>query len=352
MQFNEIYRVEQLPVFQNRMYDASIEAKNCIKGDMVLVQDLESGLILNKDFKPELMKYDSNYQNEQAVSLVFQKHLNQVISTIERHFSNLSLVEIGCGKGHFLELLQNSGFNIKGFDPAYEGSNEAISKCYFKPKIGFFAEGIILRHVLEHIQNPVGFLSSIRELNGMGGKIYIEVPCFEWICENRAWFDIYYEHVNYFRLGDFVRMFKKVYEKGHIFGGQYIYVVADLGTLRTPKRESNDFVKIPSDFLDTINYFSTRINEENTAIWGAASKGVIFSLFMQRAGVELRTIIDINPAKQGKYLACSGYKVLSPEEGLDQLSLGADIFVMNVNYLDEIRKQTKNLYNYITIEKG
>ncbi len=116
-------------------------------------------------------------------------------------------------------------------DPAYEGSNSSIVKEYFGPGSGLSADGVILRHVLEHIQDPIAFLAGIRDANGGRGKIYIEVPCFDWICDRRAWFDISYEHVNYFRLSDFYRMFGTVHDAGHVFNGQYIYAVADLATL-------------------------------------------------------------------------------------------------------------------------
>jgi len=40
--YREIYRAGQLPVSQNRMFHSEQEAKNCIKGDVVLGQDLET----------------------------------------------------------------------------------------------------------------------------------------------------------------------------------------------------------------------------------------------------------------------------------------------------------------------
>jgi len=108
------------------------------------------------------------------------------------------------------------GFEITGFDPAYEGTNKDIIKEYFTPAAQVHRDGIILRHVLEHVQDPVAFLVNIRDSNNGNGKIYIEVPCFDWICRHRAWFDIFYEHVNYFRMDDFRRMFGK-YMKAVIF---------------------------------------------------------------------------------------------------------------------------------------
>jgi len=65
----------------------------------------------------------------------------------------------------------------------------------------------------------------------------------------------------------------------------------------------------------------------------------------QRFGQPISHIIDINPAKQGRYLASTGLKVLSPSEGLSNLPEGTNIFVMNPNYLAEIRKMAGPNYN-------
>jgi hypothetical protein len=356
MAFNELYRAEQLPVFQNRMFYTQAEARNCIKGDVVLVRDLESGLISNQAFRPELMEYNADYQNEQAFSSVFRTHLEKVSKIILKHFSDQTLIEVGCGKGYFLEYLHAQGFQITGFDPTYEGTNPNVVRATFVPGIGIKADGIILRHVLEHIQNPVGFLNQIREANGGRGKIYIEVPCFDWICTHRAWFDIFYEHVNYFRISDFQRIFAKVYESGHTFAGQYIYVVADLATLTVPHLDKADDFAFPSDFLDTLFNYAEMIrvsgapNKRHSIIWGGASKGVIFSLLMERAGANIDFVIDINPAKQGKYLAATGIRVSSPAEALPQIKPGSTIFVMNGNYLPEIRSMSLNQFKYQMVD--
>jgi threonine dehydrogenase-like Zn-dependent dehydrogenase len=212
----------------------------------------------------------------------------------------------------------------------------------------------VLRHVLEHVRDPVGFLRHIRDSNGGAGRIYIEVPCFDWICEHRAWFDIFYEHVNYFRASDFQRMFGTLHQAGHVFGGQYQYVVADLATLRAPLLPESDGFAFPADFLATVTGFAEKIKAGDTrqraVIWGGASKGVIFALYMQRAGAGIDFVIDINPAKQGRYLAATGLKVSSPEQALAQLEPGATIFVMNGNYLPEIRQMTRNQFNYLTVD--
>ena len=345
-----LYRQNGLPIFQNRMYDSSEEARTCPTGDMALVEDRLTGLVYNAAFRSDVMVYDGHYQNEQATSPLFQRHLDAVSETIDRTMGRDRLVEVGCGKGFFLEVLLANGFDITGFDPTYEGDNPRIRRHYFEPGLGIKADGLILRHVLEHIKDPVAFLKTLADANGGKGKIYIEVPCFDWICEHRAWFDIFHEHVNYFRLSDFRAMFGNVVEAGHCFGGQYIYVVGDLSSLRSPVFRLCDEVRFPPDFAGTVLSCEDDMSPRN-AVWGGASKGVIFSLIRQRAGRPVEMVIDINPSKQGKYLAATGIRVSSPAEALAKLDPGSTVYVMNSNYLDEIRALSNNAFCYVAIDR-
>ena len=350
---SEIYRAEGVPVLQNRTYETREQAVECTRGDVVLVQDLRTGLIFNSAFAPDLIQYDENYQNEQAASQSFRSHLRQVSVIVQRHFRNRSILEIGCGKGFFLKYLQDLGFNVIGVDPAYEGDNPSIIKAKFSASLGVRAQCLILRHVLEHIPSPYEFLADLRETND-GGLVYIEVPCLDWIAERRAWFDIYYEHVNYFRLDDFKRLFGNVLECGHLFGGQYIYVVADLATLREPVMDRGATFAFPEDFLASLIHLSRQIRTRDVPaiVWGGASKGVIFSIFMERAGAGIDAVVDLNPAKQGRYLPVTGLRVSSPEEVLQRWPTNADIYVMNSNYTAEIRHMTRNQYRYFEVDNN
>ena len=78
---------------------------------------------------------------------------------------------------------------------------------------------------------------------------------------------------------------------------------------------------------------------------------MIFSLLRERAGQPVDIVIDINPAKQGKYLPATGLLVQSPEIALTGLPKGATIYVMNSNYLEEIQDMTGRIFNYIGIDR-
>lgn len=349
----ELLRIEGLPVLQNRVFDSVEAGIASPRGDMVLVRDEITGLVFNEAFDPALLTYDADYQNEQACSSVFREHLDAVLAIIRRHFQMPSLIEVGCGKGYFLNYLREAGYEATGIDPAFEGESPHVVAAPFSPALGLSADAIVLRHVLEHIPRPFEFLKEIADANGRQGKIYIEVPCFDWICRRGAWFDIFYEHVNYFRATDFKRMFECVYEAGHVFGGQYLYVVADLGSLRQAVVVPRDSIELPDDFMAGVEQSKAHAlgNSGPMAIWGASSKGVIFSHHLRAAGVEFDVAVDINPVKQGKYMAGTGLAIVSPDRALESLPPGALVFVMNSNYFEEIVAQSRGRFRLVKVEQ-
>ena len=339
-----LYEASDFPIFQNRMYDSAGQARACPRGQIRLVEDLTSGLVRNAAFDAELMVYDAAYQNEQANSAPFLSHLNWAADLVIDRMGT-DLIEVGCGKGTFLDMLRARGAAITGFDPTYEGNDPGIEKVYFGSEIGISADGLVLRHVLEHIENPVDFLMQLAKANSNRGLIYIEVPCFDWICDNRAWFDIFYEHVNYFRLSDFHKIFGRVLASGNCFGGQYLYVIGDLSSLRQPVYQPGDAVAFPGDFSATLS----AQKGEGDVVWGGASKGLIYAMLRARAGHPVKAVIDINPAKQGKYLAGSGIRVQSPDELLPTLPKDTNILIMNPNYASEIKQMSGNAFRYTEV---
>ena len=73
--------------------------------------------------------YDSSY---------FQNYLEDILCLfIGKNLHKKKTIEIGCGKGYFLERLLENGFEVTGFDPAYEGDNPHIIKDYFSDKYSY-----------------------------------------------------------------------------------------------------------------------------------------------------------------------------------------------------------------------
>ncbi|MGH8539265.1 MAG: methyltransferase, partial [Stenotrophobium sp.] len=159
---------------------------------------------------------------------------------------------------------------------------------------------------------------------------------------------------NYFRLADFARMFGHVLEAGHLFGCQYIYVVAALNSLRNPAGPglgAPPLIPMPIDLFTGLDHCAEATRAGTlSAVWGAAAKGVMFAHHLRVRGIAPTLAIDINPSKQSHYLAGSGLPVLPPLEALAQLGDTPNVFVMNSNYLSEIRAMGGPGPNYIAVD--
>lgn len=318
------------------------------------------------------LQYDSSlYQNSQDYSERFLSHLLDVASFVKRFSSSeKKIVEIGCGKGGFFNVLSQQGFsNLSGFDAAYEGCDPRIEKRYFSDEDkGFNAEIIIMRHTLEHIPSPFQFLRSIIATNSNpNASIVIEVPCFDWIVKHQAWWDLSYEHCNYFSEESFRSAFPNSIIK-KVFDDQYLLVKAD-------SADFLEFDNIPSQTYDDIKleslfpFFQMRGNGMSDLhfwnqsyfhgrywVWGCATKGVLLLFHMKQLFSDYHPpegCIDINPSKQSKYLPSLGYRVMHPEFLYSHLQDGDTIIVSNPAYHSEIESMvstnTRKKFNLVSI---
>lgn len=336
----EIFREDNVPIFQNKIYSSEREARLVELGSICLSSCRKCGFVWNSNFDYEMLHYDSKYQNEQSYSREFKKHLYKVKQIIEeRNPLKSHIVEIGCGKGTFLNILHDSGyFNIMGFDPAYEGESPFIQKSYYPPEGNYsHADLFIMRHVLEHVPEPLNFLKKINRTNKNKSKIYIEVPAFEWIVRKGAFWDISYEHCNYFTRSLLGSILPDC-ETGYLFGDQYIYATGDfvINPSENTKYLDEKRSAVLKKFKEKLDFCRRFVGEHpNLALWGAGAKGANFARMIDPDCEKIQCIVDINPKKQGHYIAGSAHPIISPEELMKNNV--EDIIIMNENYSQEIK---------------
>ncbi len=332
-----LYIAHGIPVFQNVIYEDEAAARSAITGNVTLVQCDKTGLVFNASFDSSLVDYNADYQNEQAHSRAFQAHLEDVLSLVRGKLAALGDgVEIGCGKAHFLELARADGIALTGYDPAYQGDSDCVVKEYYSAgEQQVDARYFVMRHVLEHIENPYEFLAALAETARDEALIYIEVPAFEWIVQHRAFFDIFYEHCNYFTLESLSQCFTDVVDQGYCFGGQYLYIVARVGSFVMPTQFSGERFQ-PLNFTKEISETKAGLRDtDRNYIWGAGAKGVTMSNLLVEEGIQIAGLIDINPRKQNRFTAKAALPILSPESAIPRLQ-AANVLIMNPNYASEI----------------
>lgn len=343
---NKIVWQALIPVMNNRLSDTYNDAMKYPLGKLKLIET-DWGL-KNDAFDETLVIYDANYHNNQSLSKAFQIHIDNVIDVISPYLKNKTnlTVEIGCGSGYFVELLQNQKINVMGYDPTYNGNNPIIIKEYFNENSHIKADFLILRHVLEHIINPKDFLYKLFNANGNAGKIYIEVPSLDWIINNSSYFDFTYEHCNYFSERGLASLFDKVIEKGVLFGGQYQYVIAEIGSYNPNRVKQNESYSF-DDVEDKLHLHKQLLKSyDSIYVWGASGKGATFCQLMYENENEMEHesnivgLIDINPEKFGKYVPLTGNKVYEYESTMGNED--TIFLVLNDEYYEEINAMCGN----------
>ena len=348
-----IYETGKLPIFQNKVYTTRGSAEAAKRGEVVLLRCSDCGFVCNGSFDPDLMKYDGEYQNEQAHSPYFDRYLDSLVHLIaERGFADRRIIEIGCGKGTFLKKLWDAGFEAFGFDKTYEGTDPRVIQDYFSEQYrGHKAELYILRHTLEHIRNPRDFLHEIAELADFQGSVYIEVPSFEWILQHRAFWDIFYEHCNYFTLASLQNLFSEA-RGDYLFRKQYLYVLAPFSALksnpgRSKKTLDDKEFALRKEREKLMDFVQQR---QGLVVWGAGAKGATFVNITDAGREHIRCVVDVNPNKAGNFIAGSGHQIVSPDDLPNQ---PLEILVMNENYLEEIRASNRGRpYRYCALGEG
>ena len=360
---NYLYQSSGIPAMQNLLCPTADDAVHAPIARLALLQDEETGLIFNAAFNAELVQYDQNYQNDQSLSFQFQQHLDSIARLVEKWCNKNSdlIVEVGCGKGAFVEILRNKGFDAIGYDNAYQGDSPYIRKLFFDSNSHEKGNLLILRHVLEHIPKPWDFLARLADANSGKGYLYIEVPDLDWILENCAYFDLFHEHVNYFRLEDFKRMYGEyLVHAERSFGGQYLSLVLSLGFHGEPCKATGSALAAsenptPSQLFDKLKDREQSIYQElesyeEIVIWGAAAKGVTFcSKAPSSCLAKIKFAVDINPGKQGMFMPISAVPVLAAENGITQMSPSTLVVIMNPNYATEILQSIPQGQPHLTL---
>ncbi len=358
-----------VPVLMNRLYPSADAARNAPAGRLDMRCCRDCGFAWNAAFDPALIVYDAAYENDQSHSPAFAAHIRartEDVIAAAPSGQPLDLLEIGCGQGGFIgEVAAFAGQRMRsaeGFDPAWRGKSgegpngSRIHTVYFTSETAHLMRHqpnvIVSRHTIEHVPDPVAFLKAVRAALGQASRarIFIETPSITWILEHKAMQDLFYEHCSIFTPEALtyalaVSGFAPV-RVDQVFGGQYLWAQAqavESVAVEKPRGAGRGDLKGASErFVAQWREAGRSARRDGrVAVWGAGAKGVTFCGLVDPAAVLVDHVIDINPAKQGKHLAGSGIQVLSPQTA--SLRAPKTIFVMNPNYLEEIRQQATSV---------
>ena len=159
-----------VPVNSCILLQSADEARNFPRGNIDLGFCSSCGFISNLAFDPKLIEYSSRYEETQGFSPTFSAFHRELAQRVVDRYSlqGKKVLEIGCGKGEFLNLVCRLGNNIGlGFDPGYMPDRKEtqrakdvtfISDFYSETYSQHKGDFVCCKMTLEHIPATADFL--------------------------------------------------------------------------------------------------------------------------------------------------------------------------------------------------
>ena len=164
------------------------------------------------EYDDGLYEYYRNYQGKPKEAIydpLTVKSYLKVLDLFAQHIPGRTILDVGCGKGDFVDAAILAGWDINGIElaqPAVE-----IAQGYGLPveRLDFFSDLIepsskdivTLFEVIEHLADPVRFLRRAEEVVKPGGLVYLTTPNYDSLDRRLlgiTWPVIHREHLTYF----------------------------------------------------------------------------------------------------------------------------------------------------------
>jgi SAM-dependent methyltransferase len=157
-----------------------------------MVRCVRCGLVyLNPRPEPEILTkmYNDYHQRDgrdgQTWAVLMEKNFRDTSALLGRAFPKKGkLLDVGCGYGHFVGMMQSLGWDVTGIEPSsrtvsharHKGLHviEATLDTAFFPKNSF--DAVTAFYVLEHLFDPLLSLKKIFSVLKPGGMLILRVP--------------------------------------------------------------------------------------------------------------------------------------------------------------------------------
>lgn len=300
--------------------------------------------IWNRSFSYESIPYTNNPNRMFNKGTIWQGHLKKtqdlLLSTLP---INPSIIDIGCGEGHFVrslsQALKGSG-RFMGFDPntsSESGIDVEFYPHYFEPLIDLpkcLPDLIIMRHVLEHLLDPAAFIDQLAWGATQANKpvqLFAEMPCVDKALQSKRLVDFFYEHPSQFTSHSFTILMQQggeILNLGHGYDGEVIYALIEL---KVPKLYQQ--VALESEFFYKQAVISqVHIREQlqqlviagkRVAIWGGTGKAAAFIHYFDVDATNFPLVVDSDLDKVGTHVPKTGqqiqYRDILKEQKVDVL---------------------------------
>ena len=326
--------------------------------------------------------FDADYAYFSSFSTSWLKHAEQYVADMTSRLnlnSKSNVVEVAANDGYLLQYVKAKGIPCLGVEPtastaaaAKEKGLEIVEEFFgveLADKLvtmGKQADLTVANNVLAHVPNINDFVAGFTRLLKPNGVATFEFPHLMQLVKHTQFDTIYHEHFSYLSLTAVNQIFdhnglqvfdvQEISTHGgslRIFAqrkdqGQH-HVNAAVGELLT--RESTTGVtteayyanfqqranRVKHDLIDFL--IKAKREGKKVMAYGAAAKG---NTLLNYAGVRpdlLSAVIDLNPAKQNKYLP--GSRIPIVDESIISQQKPDYVLILPWNLRNEVTEQLK-----------
>ena len=366
----EFLRLDNVPAQDGLVWDTREAAMAAPTGSIRLAFCRRCGYVGNRTYDAGRVLF-AGYDVSLEFSPQYRAFTEAVAARLIGRYDirRKAVLEIACGKGYFLRTICRLGENRGvGFDPAYadEGADDAglditfIRDYYTEKHAGVNADLVACRQVLDILDDQPGFLTGVRRTlqSSAGTVLYFEIPNADATLTRFTPWNVVYEHCSWFT-GDVLALFFELHgfevlDVAPCNDGEYLGLEARPSdavrvrhipdALSLAERETG-LADLGARFGSSVERWRATLAAHRSAgrriaLWGAGARAIGFLSALDVKDVDI-PVADINPRRQGRFLAGTGHRVVPPGALPD---LKPDLIVItNPAYAAEIRGQAGEL---------
>lgn len=270
----------------------------------------------------------------------------QFESLVQKYFlKGKKVIEIGCGRGEYLSIIQKSSVEAYGL----EYSKESVAQCIkkkLKVSKGFIQsstdrlnhapfDAFFILNFLEHLPDPNSTLRGIYNNLTDEAVGLVEVPNFDMILRNNLFSEFINDHLFYFTRETLNSTLRQdgfeIIDCNEVWHDYIISAIVKKGK----KLDISHFYKYQTKLKNEIEEYIRRFKDKKVAIWGAGHQALAIISLINLAD-KIKYVVDSAAFKQGKYTPVTHIPIVSPD-ALDSDPVDA-VIVMAASYSDEVAR--------------
>jgi len=301
------------------------------------------------------------YYRDVIRAVAFSKEMGEFRSKQLREWLEIAklkdkrLLEIGCGKGEYIELLTKSGAeHVYGIENSQSSVDDAKKKG-MKVECGYLEggftnpwsekfDGFAIFSFMEHWPDPNECLRSLQNLLNEDALGLVEVPNFEFIVKNGLYSEFTVDHIYYFDCQTLRALLEKNgFEILSIESIWHNYILSAQVRKRRPHNPSI-FIDKQQRIVEQLRRFTGHFNSNEVVVWGAGHQALAV-ISLAKLQVMVSHVVDSAPFKQGKYTPATRLLIKSPLTMLHDKPKA--VVVMAAAYSDEVAQTIRRDYPLI-----